>query len=347
MNGSKLQQSITGVQRTVPEIETTEMPDMTTGSPGGTTGPMTKALFQRRSNRRHWRIFERIAIVILDAILIYVSFRLAHYFRYYVLSNSPFLYSFRNSLLGIENNVPAHGSNFILTPLNAFRSLEIGVVVGLIVIFTLRGLYSIRLTGSWFRQAWNIVSSSTLGVAFLITYYFVFQPQSNSRLLVLFVWAISIVVLCLGRLIVSSVMGMLYRRGLGETRLLVVRSGRLGKLIMQHLTASPSLGFSIVGFLHDMKEEEEPGDFGRFKMLGTLDDLGMVIRSMQIDEVIIALPSNLHQQSIRSVRLCERLGTSFKLVPDLYEYELSLSRIDMDAIEGIPLIGIKQVSINT
>jgi exopolysaccharide biosynthesis polyprenyl glycosylphosphotransferase len=53
----------------------------------------------------------------------------------------------------------------------------------------------------------------------------------------------------------------------------------------------------------------------------------------------------MHQQSIKSVRLCERLGASFKLVPDLYE--LSLSRIDMEAIEGIPLIGIKQVSLNT
>ncbi|HEU0001635.1 MAG TPA: sugar transferase [Ktedonobacteraceae bacterium] len=315
---------------------------MTTGSPGGVTGPMTKALFQRRSNRRHWRIFERIAIVILDAVLIYVSFRLAHYFRYYVLSNSPLLASLRNNLLGVESNGPVHSSNYVFTPLNAFRPLEIGVVVGLIFIFALRGLYSMRLTGSWFRQAWNIVSSATLGVAFLITYYFVFQPQSNSRLLVLFVWAIAIVVLCLGRFIVSSVMGLLYRRGLGETRLLVVGSGRLGKLIMQHIAANPTLGFSIVGFLHDLNEE--PGDFGRFKMLGTLEDLGMVIRSMQIDEVIIALPSNLHQQSIRTVRLCERLGTSFKLVPDLYE--LSLSRIDMEAIEGIPLIGIKQVSIN-
>jgi exopolysaccharide biosynthesis polyprenyl glycosylphosphotransferase len=82
-------------------------------------------------------------------------------------------------------------------------------------------------------------------------------------------------------------------------------------------------------------------------MLGTLEDLAMVIRSMQIDEVIIALPSNLHEQSIRSVRLCERLGTTFKLVPDLYEYELSLSRIDMESIEGIPLIGIKQASLDT
>jgi exopolysaccharide biosynthesis polyprenyl glycosylphosphotransferase len=71
----------------------------------------------------------------------------------------------------------------------------------------------------------------------------------------------------------------------------------------------------------------------------------MVIRSMQIDEVIIALPSNLHQQAVRSVKLCERLGTSFKLIPDLYE--LSLSRIDMEAIEGIPLIGIRQASLNT
>jgi exopolysaccharide biosynthesis polyprenyl glycosylphosphotransferase len=114
-------------------------------------------------------------------------------------------------------------------------------------------------------------------------------------------------------------------------------------MIMQHIVANPNLGYNIVGFLHDMNEP--PSDFGRFKMLGTLDDLGMVIRSMQIDEVIIALPSYLHQQSIRSVRLCERLGTSFKLVPDLYE--LSLSRIDMEAIEGIPLIGIKQVSINS
>jgi exopolysaccharide biosynthesis polyprenyl glycosylphosphotransferase len=325
------------------------MPDTTTGSPGGTTGPMTRALYQRRSNRRHWQIFERVASVILDAILIGVSFWLAYYFRFTVLAGNTFLTFLRSNFGGAENLPPHKCTSFnsYCYPFSNFLFLGGGVVAGLLLIFALRGLYSMRLTGNWFRQAWTIVSSTTLGVAFLISYYFVFQPPSNSRLLVPFVWAAAIVVLCLGRLIVSTVMGMLYRRGLGETRLLVVGSGRLGKLIMQHIAASPSLGFSIVGFLHDMKQEEEPGDFGRFKMLGALEDLGMVIRSMQIDEVIIALPSNLHEQSIRSVRLCERLGTSFKLVPDLYEYELSLSRIDMDAIEGIPLIGIKQVSINT
>ena len=218
------------------------------------------------------------------------------------------------------------------TPLNNFVGLEISIVIGLIAIFTIRGLYKIRLTGSWFRQVWTIASSATLGLVFLVTCFFIFQPPSSSRLLVPFVWVMVIIVLSLWRLIVSAAMGLLYRHGLGETRLLVVGSGRLGKMIMRRIAASPNLGFHIVGFLND--PSEPPSDFGRFKMLGTLEDLGMVIRSMQIDEVIIALPSTMHQQSIKSVRLCEKLGASFKLVPDLYE--LSLSRIDMEAIEGIP-----------
>jgi len=303
----------------------------------GATGPVMKAISKRRSHRRQWRIFERIAMLLLDATLIVAAFRLAYDIRFYLLGNSSLLKAIHDNLN--ENSLPSK----IPPTLGSFTPLGIGVVIGLIAIFTLRGLYNIRLTGTWFRQVWTIANSATTGLAILITYFFVFQPPSSSRLLVPFVWAIAIVMLSAGRLIVSVAMGMLYRLGLGETHLLVVGSGRLGKMIMQNIVANPNLGYSIVGFLHDM--HEPPSDFGRFKMLGTLEDLGMVIRSMPVDEVIIALPSYLHEQSIRSVRLCERFGTSFKLVPDLYE--LSLSRIDMETVEGIPLIGIKQVSLNS
>jgi exopolysaccharide biosynthesis polyprenyl glycosylphosphotransferase len=61
--------------------------------------------------------------------------------------------------------------------------------------------------------------------------------------------------------------------------------------------------------------------------------------------VIIALPAHMHEHAIRTVKMCERFGTTFKLIPDLYE--MSLSRIDMESIEGIPLIGIRQASLNT
>ncbi|HLG61339.1 MAG TPA: sugar transferase [Ktedonosporobacter sp.] len=302
----------------------------------GATGPITKAITKRRLQRRQWRIFECFSLIILDALLINTAFLIAYTLRYTVLRDNPIVNAIHNGLFG-------NPGEFILVPLSSFAPLQTSIVIGLIVIFAVRRLYTIRLTGSWFRQVWTIVSSATIGLAFLITYYFAFQPTNNSRLLVPFVWAASIIVLCLGRLVVSGAMALLYRLGLGETRLLVVGSGRLGKMIMQHIAASPNLGYSIVGFLHDMSEP--PSDFGRFKMLGSIDDLGLVIRSMQVDEVIIALPSNMHHQAIRSVRMCERLGASFKLIPDLYE--VSLSRINMEAIEGIPLLNIKQASLNT
>lgn len=313
----------------------------------GATGPITKAISRRRSHRHQWRIFECIAMVLLDAWLVYESFVLAYDFREYLISDKSFLaHTLAHTLNVLRNNfaagTPSHKG--ILDPINApqFVAMQLSIVLGLIIIFAFRGLYRLRLTGTLFRQMWTIISSATVGLGFLITYYFIFSPPSNSRLIVPFVWASAIVVLCIGRLLVSVAMGLLYRLGLGETRVLVIGSGRLGKMIMQHITANPTLGYSIVGFLHE--PSEEPGDFGRFKMLGTLDDIGLVIRSMQIDEVIIALPSHLHQYAIKSVKLCERLGATFKLIPDLYE--MSLSRIDMEAIEGIPLIGIKQASLN-
>src|SRR5207248_1381365 len=268
-----------------------------------------------------------------------ISFQLAHFIRYNVLFKNHFLVFLRHN---IENSSPPNTAE-IYTPLSGFLWLQISIVIGLITIFAFRGLYNIRLTRSLPRQVWTIASSATVGIAFLITYFFIFQPPSSSRLLVPFVWAVTIILLSLGRMIISVAMSLLYQLGLVETRLLVVGSGRLGKMIMQHIAAKPNLGYTIVGFLHDMSEP--PGDFGRFRMLGTLEDLRPVINSMQIDEVIIALPSHMHEQSIKSVRLCERVGASFKLVPDLYE--LNLSRIDMEAVEGIPLISIKQVSLNS
>ncbi len=308
---------------------------------GGATGQITKVISSRRSHRRQWRLFEVVLTIVVDVFLVYIAFHIAHFIRYEVLFHSDFISRLRTNVFGSGGGGSLSRSGDY-TPISSFMSLEIGIIIGVVLIFAVRGLYALR-PSNLFMQMRGIVTSLTVGVSILVAYYFVFEPPSNSRLLVPFIWFVSCIVLCIGRMFISTLVGLLHRLGLGETRLLVVGSGRLGKLIMQHIAATPNLGFSIVGFLHDI--HEPPADFGRFKLLGTLDDLAMVIRSMRVDEVIIALPSELHQQTIRSVRLCERLGASFKLVPELYE--LSLSRIDMEAIEGVPLLGIRQQPLNT
>jgi exopolysaccharide biosynthesis polyprenyl glycosylphosphotransferase len=70
-----------------------------------------------------------------------------------------------------------------------------------------------------------------------------------------------------------------------------------------------------------------------------------VLRGHRIEQVIIAIPSYQHERVLSTVDVCERAGADFRLVPDLYE--LSLSRIDVDALEGIPLIGLRRSLTNS
>ncbi len=57
-------------------------------------------------------------------------------------------------------------------------------------------------------------------------------------------------------------------------------------------------------------------------------------------QVIITLPSSEYDLIMSTVNICERAGADFRLAPDLYE--MSMARIDVDAIEGIPLIGLRR-----
>jgi exopolysaccharide biosynthesis polyprenyl glycosylphosphotransferase len=284
-----------------------------------------------RLRRRHLRAFAgRMAMLALDAVMINVAFLGAYYVRYSVLG-------------GVTLGPSAYAS----FPLQQFFPLEMLTTGGLLATLYVRGMYRLRPTGTWFKQMTVMASSTTMAFAFFAAYEFVLRSTElvvlQTRLLVAITWGAVIVVVCAARFTVNLLVGWLYRRGVGLTNIVVVGSGRLAKLLMQHVAASGNLGFHVVGFVQDM--DGPPADFGRFKALGTMDDLDMVIRNNHVEEVVIALPSHQHHQILRAVRMCERAGADFKLVPDMYE--MSLSRIDVDAVEGIPLIGLRRSMSST
>ena len=147
----------------VPVPPTPEIPT------GGTTGQITKVISERRTGRRQWRLFEIALTIVVDALLAYVAFRFAYYLRYHILLNSDLIASVRINVLG------GHAREDVITSLNEFRGLEIGVILGVPAIFILRGMYSLRLSGTLFTQLWRILTSLTLGLSVLIAFYFFFQ----------------------------------------------------------------------------------------------------------------------------------------------------------------------------
>jgi exopolysaccharide biosynthesis polyprenyl glycosylphosphotransferase len=155
----------------------------------------------------------------------------------------------------------------------------------------------------------------------------------------IFAWALMTVLVVFGRAICLWVLGVLHQRGIGVARTLVVGDNTVGRMIMQALAARPHLGYEIAGFLTTDGWE----DFGRFRRLGTPDEIERIIHQERIAQVVIALPSASHEAIMRIVNHCRRDGVQFRLVPDLYE--VSLGRLDIDTVNGIPLMGMKDHAI--
>ncbi len=283
---------------------------------------------EERLRRRQARtLVSRLLLVLLDVVLLNVAFVAAYYVRFVVLRGQGF------------------AAGFVNEPFSTFQTLQVLVITGTLALFALRGLYRLRPSGTWFKQVWIIVTATTMAFAIFSAYDYILRSTDimvgSTRSLVTFSWLAIIVVVSLARLIVSTTQTFLYRRGVGLANLLVVGSGHLGKLAMQQIAASPHLGYRVVGFIHDL--DGPPADFGRFKALGTMRDVEAAIRGHRVAEVIIALPSHQHELILGTVRRCERAGANFKVIPDMYE--LSLSRIHIDEIEGVPLIGLRR-SVN-
>jgi exopolysaccharide biosynthesis polyprenyl glycosylphosphotransferase len=131
-------------------------------------------------------------------------------------------------------------------------------------------------------------------------------------------------------------------RGIGVDRVLIVGAGEMGRTVMRTIVARPELGYRIVGFLDDNPERGET-NIGPFKALGGLDNLPAVLSAEHIAEVIIALPWTHHRKILSLITQCERPGVRARLVPDIFQ--LTLSRVDVDDLGGIPLLGVKPVTI--
>jgi hypothetical protein len=109
---------------------------------------------------------------------------------------------------------------------------------------------------------------------------------------------------------------------------------------MRTTVARPELGYQIVGFVDDNPQKGQT-DIGPFKALGPLRNLPGLIEEEAVDEVIVTLPWMYHRKIMSIVRECERRQVNARIVPDLFQ--MSLSRVDVDDLGGVPLIGVREV----
>jgi exopolysaccharide biosynthesis polyprenyl glycosylphosphotransferase len=177
----------------------------------------------------------------------------------------------------------------------------------------------------------------------MIVFIFLYRAAFYSRAIFIYAGLFSIMLLSLSRLIKVVLLREMRRRGIGTERVLIVGAGEVARTVMRAVVANPECGFNIIGFLDDNPVKGET-DIGRFKALGSVDNLVEVLREQIIDEVIITLPWQYHRKIVSIMTHCERENIRTRIVPDLFQ--MTISRMHIEDIAGIPMIGVKEVSIS-
>lgn len=264
-----------------------------------------------------------IAQAIVDAVLISVGFFIAYVARYQLQWFRPVDEEF-------------------LVPYGIYFPSSLALTLILLLIYWVEGLYDLKRKRSWLNDVYVVFRGAVTGVAALYVLSLLYRPVLYSRLIYAYAGIVVLILLAAARALQRFIEGQLRRRGYGVQHVLIVGAGEIGRTIMRNIVAQPELGYQVVGFVDD-KPERGNRDLGRFKGLGSTEHIPEVIQEHKVDAVIITLPWLYHRKILGIMAQCERAGVSVKIVPDLFQ--LSLSNVDVDDLNGIPLIGVKSVSI--
>ncbi len=110
-------------------------------------------------------------------------------------------------------------------------------------------------------------------------------------------------------------------------RVLVVGSGKSGTSIVQEMQRNPQLGLNPVAFVDDDMEKKGLRIRG-VSVMGTRHSIPEVISKLDINKVIIAMPTAPGSEIRDIVAICRKTGVQTRTIPGIYEILDETVRID-------------------
>ncbi len=118
--------------------------------------------------------------------------------------------------------------------------------------------------------------------------------------------------------------------------------GSSEKAVQVYLDAERSIkssGLKFIGFV-GLEHCQDALLSAHMECLGTVKDIKKIIRTQQIEEVVIALESSEHGKIQHILQYLKPENISIKIIPDLYD--MLSGQVKMSSILGVPLIEINQ-----
>jgi exopolysaccharide biosynthesis polyprenyl glycosylphosphotransferase len=189
------------------------------------------------------------------------------------------------------------------------------------------------------------VTQSTLILAGFL--YMTFRGISRLLFVTFFVFDLA--------LILAVRMGLRLALKSGRTvqghSVLIIGTNKIAASVGECVAQLRWMGMELVGYISEdgvcggaAHGEEGNGEKLNAPVLGELAKVPELVRSLNISELIIALPLYVHDELPNMIRALWDLPVSIKVVPDFFD--LVYLRSTVEELGGIPMIGVKEPVIS-
>jgi len=261
------------------------------------------------------QIFNYIVLPV-DLVMIFASFLLAYWIR--------------------ANALPF--SVIYIWPFDRYIIFALEMLPVWILAFAISGTYSKRRPA--FLEIPQIIAASSLGSMAVVLWVFIFRSDFFSRLIVFYIWILAIILIFIGRFILSFIHQLAISYGSSKKRTLIIGTDSpTTQHIRRELERKKGNQYRLVGIIGP-----HAPTLNHVKYLGQPADLDKIIKEQKIDDVLLADPSYNNESVFDFLLTCQENNATFRAVPA--HAQVGARTLEFDAFAGIPIIEYRGTALD-
>jgi exopolysaccharide biosynthesis polyprenyl glycosylphosphotransferase len=211
-------------------------------------------------------------------------------------------------------------------PLESYIKIVILIIPIFIIIYAVEGLYDIRSTRKFWKEALKVFAATSIGLVVIIVAIFLKREWFSSRFIILAAWFLAVVYVIFARYLLQLLQKwLLILRGTGVHRVLLI--GRNGKIdVFEKLIRQDKrLGYRIIDQI----------ETAHLKIVKNIKE------KKGIDEIIICEPSITDDEQEKLIDFCAINNIVYKFIPTT----LQTSKISIGVLGGEPLFEVRNTPL--
>lgn len=247
----------------------------------------------------------------------------------------------------------------IMISYKIYRLMELGQhvfypklgIIPLSLLFSLFAVFILFLFGAYNNESSllnvNEIKSVVKGLSLsflLFAGILVFAKIELSRYVLVFSYISSLLLIVIERSAIYHILPLARDVRDWKTRILIYGAGELGAALFRAIANSPKLGILPIGFIDDNPDKADTthrssnfaGASYALPVLGTADDIRVLIKQYRIDEIYLAISNINNETFIKILGQLKKEHVKISFVPNLYK--VLFHKVNISHIGQIPII---------